>query len=319
MSNLRHPNITQFLGLCFLPGTQLPLLVMERLETSLDDILEHMPNLPLSIKCSVLEDVASGLLYLHDRPSPVIHRDLTAKNVLLTSSLVAKITDMGNSRIIDMRPGQMARTLTNLPGTLVYMPPEALDDRSRYGPSLDIFSFGHLSLFTIIQVTVANKKHQSETISIFKFQKFPGELLPSTFCDPNNTNIIRGRSELERREQYIEMLESLINPLHPVLVQLVQQCLINDPQQRPNTDELLTRLQRMKAEVEGEYGGSPIRLDMVRVRLAKEVKIKDRRIKELVRKLELNHMIINLRKESKLKLPGKLRCVSTSFPFISSK
>ena len=78
------------------------------------------------------------------------------------------------------------------------------------------------------------------------------------------------------------MLESLINPLHPALVQLVKQCLTNDPQQRPNTDELLTRLQRMKEEVEGEYGGSPIRLDMVRVRKAKEVKIKDRRIEELV-------------------------------------
>ena len=100
MSSLRHPNITQFLGLCFLPGTQLPLLVMERLETSLDDLLEHMPNLPLSLKRSVLEDVASGLLYLHKRASPVIHRDLTAKNVLLTSSLVAKITDMGNSHIV---------------------------------------------------------------------------------------------------------------------------------------------------------------------------------------------------------------------------
>ena len=34
-------------------------------------------------------------------------------------------------------------------------------------------------------------------------------------------------------------------------------------------------------EVEGEYGGIPIRLDMVRVRLAKEVKMKDRRIEEL--------------------------------------
>ena len=64
---------------------------------------------------------------------------------------------MGNSCIIDMSPGQMARTLTNLPGTLVYMPPEALDDRSRYGPSLDIFSFRHLALFSITQVAVAIK------------------------------------------------------------------------------------------------------------------------------------------------------------------
>ena len=101
---------------------------------------------------SPLEDVASGLLYLHDRPSPVIHRDLTARNVLLTSSLVAKITDMGNSRMIDTRPGQMVSTLSALPGTFVYMPPEALDDRHRYGPSMGIFSFGHLALFTITQV-----------------------------------------------------------------------------------------------------------------------------------------------------------------------
>ena len=153
MSSLRHPNITLFLGLCFFPGTQLPLLVMERLETSLDDLLEHMPGLPLSLKRSVLEDVASGLVYLHKRTPPVIHRDLTAKNVLLTSFLVAKITDMGNSRIVDMRPGQMARTLSKLPGTLVYMPPEALGETHRYGPSLDIFSFGHLALYTLIQVS----------------------------------------------------------------------------------------------------------------------------------------------------------------------
>ena len=153
MSSLHHPNITQFLGLCFLPGTKLPLLVMERLETNLDYLLEHMPGLPLSLKHSVLEDVASGLVYLHKRTPPVIHRDLTAKNVLLTSSLVAKITDMGNSRITDMRPGQMARTFSKYPGTLQYMPPEAIDETHRYGLALDIFSFGHLALYTITQVS----------------------------------------------------------------------------------------------------------------------------------------------------------------------
>jgi len=153
MSSLRHPNITQFLGLYLPPGAQLPIIVMERLETSLDALLENTPDLHLSLKCSVLVDVASGLLYLHNRQPPVIHRDLTARNVLLTSSLVAKITDLGNSRIIDMRSGQMVRTLSKLPGTLVYMPPEPLDQRHRYGPSLDIFSFGHLALFTLTQVS----------------------------------------------------------------------------------------------------------------------------------------------------------------------
>lgn len=156
MSSLRHPNITQFLGLCFLPETQLPLLVMERLEASLDDLLNYMTSLPLSLKRSVLEDVAYGLLYLHDRHPPIIHRDLTSKNVLLTSALVAKITDMGNSRIAKLKPGQIAATLTKYPGTLVYMPPEAQGSSTHYGTSVDVFSFGHLAFNTGIKL---NTKH----------------------------------------------------------------------------------------------------------------------------------------------------------------
>ena len=152
MSDLRHPNITLFLGVCFLPDCQLPVLLMERLDGSLDDVLETVPNIPLMLKRSILEDVSRGLLYLHTHDPQIIHRDLTAKNVLLTSSLVAKITDFGNARIVNLQPGQLARTLSRLPGTQVYMPPEALSASSRYGPSLDVFSFGHLALFTLIQV-----------------------------------------------------------------------------------------------------------------------------------------------------------------------
>ena len=94
MSDLRHPNITQFIGVCFLPDCQLPVLLMERLEKSLDHLLETIPNIPLALKRSMLEDVAKGLLYLHSHNQQIVHRDLTAKNVLLTSSLVAKIADL---------------------------------------------------------------------------------------------------------------------------------------------------------------------------------------------------------------------------------
>jgi serine/threonine-protein kinase CTR1 len=110
MSTLRHPNIVQFLGITFFPGSQLPVLVMERLLTSLHDLLEPEVDpllsasekqfLPLSLKCSILENVASGLVYLHERSPPVIHRDLSARNVLLNSALVAKIADLGVARIV---------------------------------------------------------------------------------------------------------------------------------------------------------------------------------------------------------------------------
>ena len=152
MSDLHHPNITLFLGVCFLPNCQLPVLLMERLDGSLHDLLETVPNIPLALKRSMLEDVSRGLLYLHKHTPQIIHRDLTAKNVLLTSSLVAKITDFGNARIVNLQPGQLAHTLSRLPGTLAYMPPEALSASARYGSSLDVFSFGHLALFTLNQV-----------------------------------------------------------------------------------------------------------------------------------------------------------------------
>ena len=77
---------------------------------------------------------------------------------------------------------------------------------------------------------------------------------------------------------YIDLLESQISSNHPALVQLVKQCLHNDPRQRPSTDELLATLQRMKVEVEGQYG-IQIRLDMEKLRLAKEVKeLKERQV-----------------------------------------
>ena len=152
MSDLRHPNLTLFIGLCFVPDCQLPLLVMERLEGSIDNLLESVPDIPLALKRSMLEDVTRGLLYLHNHNPQIVHRDLTAKNVLHTSLLVAKITDLGNSRIVNLQPGQLAQTLSQNPGTLVYMPPEALTDTAHYGPSLDIFSFGHLFLFVGTQV-----------------------------------------------------------------------------------------------------------------------------------------------------------------------
>ena len=106
VSTLRHPRVVQFIGVCFLPGLRLPALVMERLACSLHDLLEPIPALPvkpyipLYLKCSVIRDVACGLAYLNRRTPPVIHRDLTARNILLDSAMVAKIADLRVARIV---------------------------------------------------------------------------------------------------------------------------------------------------------------------------------------------------------------------------
>ena len=42
--------------------------------------------------------------------------------------------------------------MTKAPGASIYMPPEALEDKSRYDTSIDIFSMGVVALFTLSQM-----------------------------------------------------------------------------------------------------------------------------------------------------------------------
>ena len=92
------------------------------------------------------------------------------------------------------------------------------------------------------------------------------------------------------------MLEGEINLKHPALVELVKECLHNAPDQRPTTDDLLARLQRMREEVEGEYGGGAVKVDLSKMRLFKEIKMKDRWLEEQtqlqVDTLHVNSIII---------------------------
>ena len=113
-------------------------------------------------------------------------------------------------------------------------------------------------------------------------QSFPGNLLQSTFLNPDNPQNIQARTEVQRRGRYFELLENLIGRLHPSLVQLIKQCLHNAPAERPATEEVLERLQRMRAEVEGGYGSSVVKLDIHKVLMSKEMKEKEKRIQELI-------------------------------------
>ena len=83
LGGLHHPCIVQFLGVWYEQGSQLPVLVMEYLHTTLSACLERYGVLPEEISYGILRDVALGLRYLHERSPPIIHRDLSANNVCL--------------------------------------------------------------------------------------------------------------------------------------------------------------------------------------------------------------------------------------------
>ena len=252
MSTLRHPNIVQFMGVCFFPGSQLPALVMERLLTCLHDLLDPeidpppppdapKPFFPLSLKCSILHNVADGLTYLHERSPPVIHRDLSARNVLLSSDMVAKIVDLGVARMAPRM--RAAATMTKGPGALVYMPPEAIapssskPEKSKYDASIDVFSFGVVTIFTIGEV-------------------FPCDPEAPTYTD-ETSGLLVARTELQRRSLYMREVNAYLRACgqlrgdHP-LIRLIQQCLHNLPAKRPGIREVLHLLEEARAGTRDE-------------------------------------------------------------------
>ena len=226
MSQLRHPHIVQFLGVCYLPGSPIPVLLMEKLLTSLDNLLETSPNIPLDVKVYLLTGTGQGVVYLHSHTPPIAHRDLTARNILIDSGLTAKIADLGVARMVSVQPGQLAATMTAGPGNNLYMPPETVPEEgaTRYNTTIDIFSFGVVSLFTLTQT-------------------FPKDLKPATYRDPRTRRII-GRSEIERREHYIQPMQAALGETHP-LVKLTLDCLEYGPEDRPSAVEVLRRLEEV--------------------------------------------------------------------------
>ena len=226
MSQLRHPHIVQFLGVAYLPGSPIPVLLMEKLQTSLDNLLETSPNIPLDVKVHLLTGTAQGVVYLHSHTPPIAHRDLTARNILIDSGLSAKIADLGVARMVNIQPGQLAATMTAGPGNNLYMPPETVQEEgaTRYNTAIDIFSFGVVSLFTLTQT-------------------FPKDLKPHNYRDPVTKRVL-GRTEIERREHYIQPLQADLGETHP-LVKLTLDCLEYDPEDRPSAVEVSRRLEEV--------------------------------------------------------------------------
>ena len=183
---------------------------MEYLPHSLSQLLER--KVPLKAD-SILLDVANGLNYLHQKQPPIIHRDLSANNVLLTTEHKAKISDLGMSKLADANA--MKHKLTTTPGTTCMMPPEALDHNPVYDHTLDVFSFGCLILHVLSGQIPAPT--------------------PQYVRNPSDPKSFVQVSEWDRRASYIEQVPR---------IHLVKQCLENDPSRRPSMNEVLEEIQR---------------------------------------------------------------------------
>lgn len=112
-------------------------------------------------------------------------------------------------------------------------------------------------------------------------QVFPSTLVPHTYPDPDNPSRLVGRSEVERRAEYIQLLREQQGEQHPLL-QLVCQCLHNTPTQRPSAEKLLQQLETVRSQIKGNF--AKLQVAMLSV-LETEMEEKDSEIERLRRDL----------------------------------
>ena len=215
LSGLNHPNVVSFVGVHYGKDKNDLSLIMERLHTDLAAFVHSHPQTTKSQRIYILSNVSKGLEYLHSLTPPLIHRDLTAPNILLTEDLTAKIGDLGVSRYVD--PNSITQVLSKAPGNVYYMPPETRHENPKYTVKLDIFSFGTLIIHTFIG-------------------KVPG-----LHDVPYDTRAVKlsheGKIELTRRRKAINQLGTE-HCMYPMIVR----CLHDNPDPRPTAEVLCQEL-----------------------------------------------------------------------------
>ncbi|CAL5337194.1 unnamed protein product [Camellia sinensis] len=144
LAEIRHRNIVKLYGFCC--HERHTFLVCELVERgSLESVLsseKEAKELDWSKRMKVVEGVAHALSYLHHNcVPPIIHRDISSKNVLLTAELEAKVSDFGIARFL--KPA--SSNWTTVAGTYGYIAPE-LSYTMAMTEKCDVYSFGVLAL-----------------------------------------------------------------------------------------------------------------------------------------------------------------------------
>ena len=183
-------------------------LVMERMKENLRRFLERRRgNLSIQEQLYIALEITQGVAFLHQLNPPLVHRDLTDKNVMISKDGVAKLGDFGQSKL-----KEDVYLTTTAPGMLAFMPPECLrSEGAKYNESMDVFSLGVLLL----------------------------EIGTQQVPTPNMEGIGTTR-EVKRREKDLQKMNNS-HPFKPFILL----CLNDDRKQRPKSTEMLTVLSRL--------------------------------------------------------------------------
>ncbi|CAL0314642.1 unnamed protein product [Lupinus luteus] len=231
LTGVKHRNIIKLYGFCL--HSQYSFLVYEFLESgSLDQMLKEDTQATAfdwEKRVNVIKGVANALSYMHhDCSPPLIHRDISSKNVLLDHEYEAHVSDFGTAKFLI----HGSKTWTAFAGTFGYAAPE-LAQTMEVNEKCDAYSFGVLALEIIMG------KHPGDLISLF--------MSSSTVPIANNLLLI---DTLDQR-----IPQPTKNPIVGEIIliaKLALTCLSINPHSRPTMEEVSKELDKGKSPLQDQ-------------------------------------------------------------------
>ena len=135
INQLDHANIVKAFGISFGDAKHPPAILLEYCASNLKEKIKELTN---SERICAIVDISSAMKTVHS--VGIIHRDLKLENILLDENNKIKVSDFGLCTL--MTVDNESKSRTQMTGTLKYMAPELLQERSDYNEKVDIYSFG---------------------------------------------------------------------------------------------------------------------------------------------------------------------------------
>uniref|UniRef100_A0A7N4PJL3 non-specific serine/threonine protein kinase n=1 Tax=Sarcophilus harrisii TaxID=9305 RepID=A0A7N4PJL3_SARHA len=138
LKGLQHPNIVRFYDFweSCTKGKKCIVLVTELMTSgTLKTYLKRFKVMKPKVLRSWCRQILKGLLFLHTRTPPIIHRDLKCDNIFITGPTGSvKIGDLG---LATLKRASFAKSVI---GTPEFMAPEMYEEH--YDESVDVYAFG---------------------------------------------------------------------------------------------------------------------------------------------------------------------------------
>lgn len=207
-------------------------MVFEYLSHDLTGLLNH-PTFKLehAHKKHLGRQLFEGLNYLHRRG--VLHRDIKAANILVSTTGQLKLADFGLARFFAKRDKPL---YTNRVITIWYRPPELLLGETHYGPAVDIWSAAcvMVEIFTRHAIFPGDGGEINQLDKIYNILGTPTRSDWPGFVDMLWFELL---SPTERKPNIFA--EKYHDRLTPDAFELLQAMFMYDPAKRPTAEDVL--------------------------------------------------------------------------------